>query len=87
MPGQPGGAVANPASIFGGNTNQPQQGFGAGAAQFNSAPGSLGTGSRENTPPVFGTGAPGAFGAGQLFTPPMAVQGRRIAQMRRPRRR
>lgn len=58
-------------------------GFGAGPA----GPGSFGLASRENTPPVFG-GAPGFNGQtpGQLFTPPLAAKGRKIAQMR-PRKR
>lgn len=96
--GQPGAGMANPASVFGANPTQSSGGFGIGTNgpqnQFNSAPGSLGAGSRENTPPVFGAGAPppgapgapGAFGPAQLFTPPLAMKGRRIAQMR-PRRR
>lgn len=96
--GQPGAGMANPASVFGANPTQSSGGFGIGTNappnQFNSAPGSLGAGSRENTPPVFGAGAPppgapgnpGAFGPTQLFTPPLAMKGRRIAQMR-PRRR
>lgn len=91
--GQPGAGITNPASVFGANPTQSSGGFGMGSNappnQFNSAPGSLGAGSRENTPPVFGAGAPGApgaFGAGQLFTPPLAMKGRQIARMR-PRRR
>lgn len=59
-------------------------GNGGAANVFNSAPGSFGQASRENTPPAFG-----AMGgdANQLFTPPVAnVSGRRIAQMRQRRR-
>lgn len=54
------------------------------ATGFNSAPGSFGVGSRENTPPV-GFGQPGSA-PGQPFTPPLAMQGRKFAQMR-PRKR
>lgn len=54
------------------------------ASGFNSAPGSFGVGSRENTPPV-GFGQPGSA-PGQPFTPPLAMQGRKFAQMR-PRKR
>lgn len=66
---------------FGARMTNP--GFGAGPA----GPGSFGLASRENTPPVFG-GAPGFNGQtpGQLFTPPLAAKGRKIAQMR-PRKR
>lgn len=74
---------------------QPQGGFSfsnnalGGAAGFNSAPGSFGQNSRENTPPVFG-GAPAnnGFGAnpGQPFTPPLAMNGRKMAQMRSRKR-
>lgn len=101
-PGAPatgGFGQANPTSVFG-QANPAAPGFGMNQApatnQFNSAPGSLAAGSRENTPPVFGAQTPGApvapgaqgapFGTGQLFTPPLAMKGRRIAQMR-PRRR
>lgn len=54
------------------------------ATGFNSAPGSFGLASRENTPPV-NFGQPGSA-PGQPFTPPLAMQGRKIAQMR-PRKR
>lgn len=54
------------------------------AVGFNSAPGSFGAASRENTPPV-GFGQPGSA-PGQPFTPPLAMQGRKFAQMR-PRKR
>lgn len=98
-PGGPAGFGApQPAFNFGGAGGSAGGGgfqFGAsqpaGPSGFNSAPGSLAAGSRENTPPVFG-GTPGPFNAsqqpqpGQPFTPPLAMQGRKIAQMR-PRRR
>lgn len=53
------------------------------AMGFNSAPGSFGVASRENTPVAFGQ--PGSA-PGQPFTPPLAMQGRKFAQMR-PRKR
>lgn len=88
--------LPNPASVFGGGNNgQQMPGFsfnanvgGANAAPaFNSAPGSFGLVSRENTPPVFGGNQ--TFNGqvpGQLFTPPLAMKGRKFAQMR-PRKR
>lgn len=87
-----GSPLPNPASVFGAtNTGQPAPGFSFGgnngAAPFASAPGSFGLASRENTPPVFGANP--AFNntaPGQLFTPPLAMNGRKIAQMRSRRR-
>lgn len=86
--------LPNPASVFGSNNAQPQAGFsfsanpvGNATPGFNGGSGSFGLASRENTPPVFG-GTPGFNGQnpGQLFTPPLAMKGRKFAQMR-PRKR
>lgn len=79
--------MPNPATVFGGNTAQPAPfTFGGAGAPF-SAPGSFGLASRENTPPVFG-GQPAINGQapGQPFTPPLAMQGRKIAHMRNRKR-
>lgn len=81
---------SNPASVFGAANNAQVPAFSFNAGQgFNSAPGSFGLASRENTPPVVG-GTP-AFngqnqGPAQLFTPPLAMNGRKIAQMRQRKR-
>lgn len=77
----------NPASVFGGGAGGPTPGFSfSNTGNFNSAPGSFGLASRENTPPVFGGNPPMGQAPGQPFTPPLAKQGRKIAQMR-PRKR
>lgn len=78
--------MPNPASVFGGGGGQTPGFSFSNTGNFNSAPGSFGLASRENTPPVFGGNPPMGQAPGQPFTPPLAKQGRKIAQMR-PRKR
>ncbi|SGZ54256.1 CIC11C00000004127 [Sungouiella intermedia] len=78
--------MPNPASVFGGGNAGQTPGFSFSSGNFNSAPGSFGLASRENTPPVFGGNPAMGQVPGQPFTPPLAKQGRKIAQMR-PRKR
>lgn len=78
--------IPNPASVFGGGAAGQTPGFSFSNTGFNSAPGSFGLASRENTPPVFGGNPAMGQAPGQPFTPPLAKQGRKIAQMR-PRKR
>lgn len=78
--------IPNPASVFGGGAAGQTPGFSFSNTGFNSAPGSFGLASRENTPPVFGGNPAMGQAPGQPFTPPLAKHGRKIAQMR-PRKR